>query len=158
MKIRVSNNFKLSLVIYISVFGILVLSIMPLDLKKYYFKVFFFRSDQILHLIIYFYLSLLFFLRYKYFSLNSAFLLIIFGFIIELIQIVFGREFSEHDILANSIGIISFFIADIFSNKFFIRRRWFYWRKIKCNFNDLTSIFVSFLVSLYFDENLNQNR
>jgi len=110
MKIRVSNNFKLSLVIYISVFGILVLSIMPLDLKKYYFKVFFFRSDQILHFIIYFYLSLLFFLRYRYFSLNSAFILIILGFIIELIQIVFGREFSELDVLANSIGVISFFI------------------------------------------------
>ena len=110
MRIRVSNNFKLSLVIYISVFGILVFSIMPFDLKNYYFKVFFFRSDQIVHFIIYLYLSLLFFVRYKYFSLNSAFLLIIFGFIIELIQIVFDREFSVLDVLANSIGVISFFI------------------------------------------------
>jgi len=123
MKIRVSNNFKLSLVIYISVFGILVLSIMPLDLKKYYFKVFFFRSDQILHFIIYFYLSLLFFLRYRYFSLNSAFLLIILGFIIELIQIVFGREFSELDVLANSIGVISFFIYYKYLRNFFLIKK-----------------------------------
>lgn len=123
MKIRVSNNFKLSLVIYISVFGILVLSIMPLDLKKYYFKIFFFRSDQILHLIIYFYLSLLFSLRFKYFSPNSAFLLIIFGFIIELVQIVFGREFSEHDILANSIGVISFFIYYKYLRNFFLIKK-----------------------------------
>ena len=123
MKIRVSNNFKLSLVIYISVFGILVLSIMPLDLKKYYFKVFFFRSDQILHFIIYFYLSLLFFLRYRYFSLNSAFILIILGFIIELIQIVFGREFSELDILANSIGVISFFIYYKYLRNFFLIKK-----------------------------------
>jgi len=123
MKIRVSNNFKLSLVIYISVFGILVLSIMPLDLKKYYFKVFFFRSDQILHFIIYFYLSLLFFLRYRYFSLNSAFILIILGFIIELIQIVFGREFSELDVLANSIGVISFFIYYKYLRNFFLIKK-----------------------------------
>ena len=123
MKIRVSNNFKLSLVIYISVFGILVLSIMPLDLKKYYFKVFFFRSDQILHFVIYFYLSLLFFLRYRYFSLNSAFLLIILGFIIELIQIVFGREFSELDVLANSIGVISFFIYYKYLRNFFLIKK-----------------------------------
>lgn len=120
MKIRVSDNFKLSLIIYISVFGILVLSIIPLDLKKYYFEVFFFRSDQILHFIIYFYLSLLFFLRFKYFSLNSAFLIIVFGFIIELIQIVFGREFSEVDILANSIGVISFFIYYKYLRNFFL--------------------------------------
>ena len=123
MKIRVSNNFKLSLVIYISVFGILVLSLMPLDLKKYYFKVFFFRSDQILHFIIYFYLSLLFFLRYRYFSLNSAFILIILGFIIELIQIVFGREFSELDVLANSIGVISFFIYYKYLRNFFLIKK-----------------------------------
>jgi len=123
MKIRVSNNFKLSLVIYISVFGILVLSIMPLDLKKYYFKVFFFRSDQILHFIIYFYLSLLFFLRYRYISLNSAFILIILGFIIELIQIVFGREFSELDVLANSIGVISFFIYYKYLRNFFLIKK-----------------------------------
>ena len=123
MKIRVSNNFKLSLVIYISVFGILFLSIMPLDLKKYYFKVFFFRSDQILHFIIYFYLSLLFFMRYRYFSLNSAFILIILGFIIELIQIVFGREFSELDVLANSIGVISFFIYYKYLRNFFLIKK-----------------------------------
>ena len=123
MKIRVSNNFKLSLVIYISVFGILFLSIMPLDLKKYYFKVFFFRSDQILHFIIYFYLSLLFFLRFKYFNLNSAFVLIILGFVIELIQIVFGREFSELDVLANSIGAISFFIYYKYLRNFFLIKK-----------------------------------
>ena len=123
MKIRVSNNFKLSLVIYISVFGIFVLSIMPLDLKKYYFEIFFFRSDQILHFIIYFYLSLMFFLKFKYFSLNSAFLLIILGFIIELIQIVFGREFSELDVLANSIGVISFFIYYKYLRNFFLIKK-----------------------------------
>jgi len=94
---------------------VIYMSLKPPDSSSELWSFFYLPGDKFLHVICYFFLTIIYYLSlYKskkqiFFSILISFLL---GFILELLQIlkIFQRQFDFLDILSNSIGIILAFL------------------------------------------------
>ena len=94
---------------------VIYLSLKPPDSNLDSWNFFYFPGDKILHVICYFFLTIIYYFSlYKFkkqifFSILFAFLL---GFILELLQMlkIFQRQFDFFDIISNTMGIILAFL------------------------------------------------
>jgi VanZ family protein len=104
------SKYKIfSIILIIVIFILSVLKISDTNLPE--------ESDKVVHFIMYFFCAAAFyFLKFKYY----LFYAIGYGIFIEIVQyFIPWRSFSVGDIIANSLGALSFFIVIkiIFKNK-----------------------------------------
>ena len=109
----------MKIVFYFFILVIFVFSFIPnLGINTYPFE----NADKLKHIIAFFTLSLLFYSSFKELEPKTKFyILVLFAFILEVVQSYVGREASFFDFLASFVGIILFLLIKkvILENKKF---------------------------------------